>query len=144
MKRCWATKAELIGRSTTQRFFDPRASGHPCADAVHPTQSAGRQAAGAAHLAEQSPGTATEWTLVRADGETLVAEILVNVLTDEAGRLTGYLAMAHDVTQRRHAEDQLQHVAMHDALTTLPNRNMLQDFAQSQLGQQSAKACTWR
>ena len=87
------------------------------------------------YLAEQSPGTATEWTLVRADGETLVAEILVNVLTDEAGRLTGYLAMAHDVTQRRHAEDQLQHVAMHDALTTLPNRNMLQDLLKASLQQ---------
>ena len=127
------SSAELIGRSTTQRFFDPeQVATRAQMLSIRLNQPVDKLQV-LPYLAEQSPGTATEWTLVRADGETLVAEILVNVLTDEAGRLTGYLAMAHDVTQRRHAEDQLQHVAMHDALTTLPNRNMLQDLLKASL-----------
>ncbi|MDE2593625.1 MAG: EAL domain-containing protein [Burkholderiales bacterium] len=118
---------QLIGRSTTQRFFCPdqiTAKAHMLSirlnrpiDELHVLP----------HLAEESPGVPTEWNLIRADGETIVAEILVNVLTDEAGNRTGFLAMAHDVTQRRQAEDKLQHVAMHDALTALPNRNKLQE-----------------
>mgnify|MGYP000908205195 CR=1 FL=1 len=129
------SSAELIGRSTTQRFFDPeQVATRAQMLSIRLNQPVDKLQV-LPYLAEQSPGTATEWTLVRADGETLVAEILVNVLTDEAGRLTGYLAMAHDVTQRRHAEDQLQHVAMHDALTTLPNRNMLQDLLKASLQQ---------
>lgn len=124
---------QLIGRSTTQRFFSPEqvaARAHMLSmrlnqpvDELHVLT----------HLAEASPGVPTEWHLIRADGEPLVAEILVNVLTDEAGNQSGYLAMAHDVTQRRQAEDQLQHVALHDALTALPNRNMLQEQLKTSL-----------
>jgi len=69
----------------------------------------------------------SEWSLLRQDGSHLVAEILVTELRNEFGVLTGYLAMAHDVTSRREAETQLQHMALHDALTALPNRNMLQE-----------------
>ena len=129
------TASQLIGRSTTQRFFCPdqvAARAHMLSirlnqpiDDVHVLP----------HLAEESPGVPSEWHLIRADGETIVAEILVNVLTDEAGRQTGFLAMAHDVTQRRQAEDKLQHVAMHDALTALPNRNKLQEHLKASVAQ---------
>lgn len=129
------SSADLVGRSTTQRFFDPeQVASRAQMLSIRLNQPVDKLQV-LPYLAEQSPGAATEWTLIRADGQSIVAEILVNVLTDEAGRLTGYLAMAHDVTQRRHAEDQLQHVAMHDALTALPNRNMLQDLLKTSLQQ---------
>jgi len=119
--------SELIGRSTTQRFFDPdevAAQAKLLALRLnHPIQ----ELQVLAHLAKASPGLPTEWTLLRADGRRIVAELSVTLLSDETSQMTGYLAMAHDVTSRTEAEQQLQHQAQHDALTGLPNRNMVQE-----------------
>jgi diguanylate cyclase (GGDEF)-like protein/PAS domain S-box-containing protein len=118
---------ELIGQSTTQRFFDADEVAERARMLALRLNQPVTELNVLTHLAEESPGLPSEWTLVRADGRHLVAEITVTELNDEMGNLTGYLAMAQDVTLRREAERQLQHMAMHDALTALPNRNMLQD-----------------
>lgn len=119
--------SQLIGRSHSQRFFDPE----QVAARAHMLSVRLNQPVGdfqvLAHLGKESPGLPSEWNLLRSDGNTIVAEIMVHILADESGHQTGYLATAHDVTQRRRAEDQVQHMAMHDALTALPNRNMLQE-----------------
>ena len=124
---------DLVGRATTQRFFDPeqvRERAHLLALRLNqPAQEMDVLA----HLAGESPGLPSEWNLVRADGRSLVAEISVTVLTNENGHVSGYLAMAQDVTSRRDAENQLQHLALHDSLTALPNRNMLQEQLKASL-----------
>ncbi len=118
---------ELIGRSTTQRFFDPdevAAQSRLLALRLnHPVE----EMQVLAHLAKASPGVPSEWTLLRADGRRIVAELSVTLLSDETSQMTGYLAMAHDVTSRAEAEQRLQHQAQHDALTGLPNRHMVQE-----------------
>ncbi len=118
---------ELIGRSTTQRFFDPdevAAQSKLLALRLnHPVEDMQVLS----HLAKASPGVPTEWTLLRADGRRIVAELSVTLLSDESTQMTGYLAMAHDVTSRTEAEQRLQHQAQHDALTGLPNRHMVQE-----------------
>ncbi len=52
---------------------------------------------------------------------------------DEDGNVVGYLGIARDVTERRQAEDQLRHLAHHDALTGLPNRALFSDRLQQAL-----------
>lgn len=118
---------ELIGKSSAQRFFEPTQVAERAHMLALRLNQPIEELDVLLHLAKESPGLPSEWTLVRADGRSLVAEVSVTVLSDEMGQMTGYLAMAQDVTLRHEAENQLQHMALHDALTALPNRNMLQD-----------------
>lgn len=122
---CAAT--ELIGRSNTQRFFEPTQVAERAHLLALRLNRPVTDLDVVAHLAQESPGLPTEWRMVRSDGASLMAEILVTELNNEYGACTGFLLMAHDVTARHEAEHQLQHVALHDALTSLPNRNMLQE-----------------
>jgi diguanylate cyclase (GGDEF)-like protein/PAS domain S-box-containing protein len=57
-------------------------------------------------------------------------------LRNSAGQVIGIVGISRDVTDRKRAEEQIQHMAHHDALTGLPNRVLLMD----RLGQAIAKA----
>jgi diguanylate cyclase (GGDEF)-like protein/PAS domain S-box-containing protein len=118
---------ELVGKSTTQRFFDPDQVAERIQMLALRNNEAPENIDVLLHLAKESPGMPSEWTLIRADSRALVAELSVTVLSDDMGQITGYLAMAQDVTSRCDAESQVQHMALHDSLTALPNRNMLQE-----------------
>ncbi|MES2089250.1 MAG: EAL domain-containing protein [Pseudomonadota bacterium] len=118
---------ELIGKSTTERFFVPEEVAARARLLSLRLSRPVEDLQVLAYLANESPGLPSEWGLVRADGRQLTAEITVTLLRDEVDEVTGYLAMASDVTSRREAESQLQHLALHDSLTGLPNRNMLQE-----------------
>jgi diguanylate cyclase (GGDEF)-like protein/PAS domain S-box-containing protein len=48
-------------------------------------------------------------------------------LRDESGDIMGGLAIIRDITERKRAEETIQHMAFYDTLTELPNRNMLYD-----------------
>jgi len=118
---------ELVGRSTTKRFFDPEQVAERARLLALRLNEPVQELDVLTHLANESPGLPSEWTMRRSDGSFIVTEITVTELRNEYGHLSGYLAMAYDVTSRREAEHQLQHMAQHDALTALPNRNMLQE-----------------
>jgi diguanylate cyclase (GGDEF)-like protein/PAS domain S-box-containing protein len=46
---------------------------------------------------------------------------------DVNGRIVEYQSVGRDVTERREAEERLEHLAFHDPLTDLPNRHLLLD-----------------
>lgn len=48
-------------------------------------------------------------------------------LRDDNGAVVGIVGISRDVTDRKRAEDQIHHMAHHDALTGLPNRTLLLD-----------------
>ncbi|GEM_PF-122284 len=63
----------------------------------------------------------------RKDGSMFWNELLIAPVRDEAGKVTHFVGVQNDVTERMSYESQLEHQANYDMLTGLPNRNLLQD-----------------
>lgn len=67
----------------------------------------------------------------RASGEEFVAVYRVSSLTDPVGRVSHYVILITDVTDRKRHDEQVWRQANFDSLTGLPNRVLLHDrFAQ--------------
>jgi diguanylate cyclase (GGDEF)-like protein/PAS domain S-box-containing protein len=75
------------------------------------------------HVFEGRPFEA-EVTARRAGGAEFELDLQL-VPVEDGGQLTHWVAFLRDVTQARHQVTSLRHQAMHDALTSLPNRTML-------------------
>jgi diguanylate cyclase (GGDEF)-like protein/PAS domain S-box-containing protein len=63
-----------------------------------------------------------EATGLRSDGTTFPQEISLSSI--DGG---GLVAVVRDITERTYAEEQIKHLAYHDALTGLPNRLLFKD-----------------
>ena len=64
------------------------------------------------------------YEFVRPDGGITFAEFSIFPKKDQEGKLYGFRGVGHDITARKHAEERIQYLATHDALTNLPNRLM--------------------
>ncbi len=71
--------------------------------------------------------TGYETTHISKSGSEI--HLLFNVipLLGSDGRQIGTQGTAHDVTERKRAEEMIRHMAYHDALTDLPNRTLFAD-----------------
>ncbi|GAB3493262.1 hypothetical protein GCM10027399_12900 [Curvibacter fontanus] len=63
----------------------------------------------------------------KQDGTLFDLSTTLAPLRDASGAVTGYLAIAADITARKAAEQQVEFLAYRDVLTGLPNRLLLQD-----------------
>ena len=61
------------------------------------------------------------------DGSLYYEEKTISPLKGPAGQVTHFVATGKDVTERMQAQERLQHMAQHDALTELPNRVLFLD-----------------
>ena len=68
-----------------------------------------------------------EWTYIRNDGSTLPVHVAVTAVQDGAGDISGYVAIASDITERKQLMTYLNHLASHDQLTGLPGRTLLRE-----------------
>lgn len=63
----------------------------------------------------------------RKNGELYWEQVSISPIIDEESRTTRFLAIQEDITQRKHYEERLLHMANFDNLTQLPNRALAMD-----------------
>ncbi|MBZ0104441.1 MAG: PAS domain S-box protein [Sulfuricella denitrificans] len=63
----------------------------------------------------------------RKDGSLFWNELYISPVRNDGGKVTHYIGIQNDVTERKQYEEQLAYQSAHDTLTRLPNRNLAQD-----------------
>jgi diguanylate cyclase (GGDEF)-like protein/PAS domain S-box-containing protein len=99
---------------------------------VHPDDREKMATQLGARLAAGNDVEPAQFRMVRADGTTRHVEAVVTDLRAQPS-VGGYVVNVRDITDRKEAEDQLAHQALHDPLTGLPNRTLVMDRAQQML-----------
>ena len=103
---------EVLDRHTPALFADATEVAARSAEA---SLKFGRPIRGpAVLLAAELLGEQREWTFVRKDGSRLTVSMVVTATRTEAGEVSGYLGVAHDVTRQKEHEESLRQ-AMHRA-----------------------------
>jgi diguanylate cyclase (GGDEF)-like protein/PAS domain S-box-containing protein len=81
-----------------------------------------------------------QWQPARVDlinykksGEAFWVDLEVSPVWDAARKLTHWVAVGRDITERKTAEEKIQYLAFYDPLTRLPNRQLLLDRLQRAL-----------
>lgn len=67
----------------------------------------------------------------RKDGTPFWNELHISPVKDHTGKVTHFIGIQNDVTDKKLKEDQLSFHASHDPLTGLPNRSLLEDRLQN-------------
>ena len=85
-------------------------------------------------LSQEGPQISHE-KMPYADGSVHDLEVIKVRLSNEHGMVTGLIGLSLDITERKHAEEELLHQAYYDSLTGLPNRTQLLEQLSKSLAQ---------
>ncbi len=72
-------------------------------------------------------GRKMDYRIRHKDGTWRVLESIASTVRDEKGEVAKIVIVNRDITERKRAEEQLEHNSFHDALTGLPNRRLFLD-----------------
>jgi diguanylate cyclase (GGDEF)-like protein/PAS domain S-box-containing protein len=82
-----------------------------------------------------------EYRLMRKDGSVAVVLDRSYIIRDGAGRAVRMIGAMVDLTEQRQAEHRIEYLAFYDALTQLPNRQLLIDRLRSALAAGAGRRC---
>lgn len=98
----------------------------PSMEQVHPDDRA-KVLRAAEYAKRWGQGEKIEYRMRHKNGEWLTFESTASAVSDSASGAVSLVIVNRDVTDRKRAEQQLQHSAFHDVLTNLPNRALFLD-----------------
>jgi diguanylate cyclase (GGDEF)-like protein/PAS domain S-box-containing protein len=114
------TAAELIG----QRFVD----------ITHPEDATADTARRQQLLDGEIPTFQAEKRYFNAAGETMSALLSFSLVRDRHDEPLHFIVQMQDISERKHLEEHLRHLADHDPLTGLRNRRLFEHDLKLQLG----------
>lgn len=71
----------------------------------------------------------------RKNGEIYPEWLSITAVKDDSGDTSHYIGLFSDISERKNAEDRIQHLAHHDQLTNLANRQLLQNSLEKAIDQ---------
>ncbi|HSI56131.1 MAG TPA: EAL domain-containing protein [Ideonella sp.] len=101
--------------------------GQPFTALLHPGDTELFARRTCAEASQQDPAFSMELRCRGGEGRQLWVALHCSRFNDAGGAGTCRIYQLHDITSRRHAESRLQHIAYHDSLTDLANRNCFQE-----------------
>jgi diguanylate cyclase (GGDEF)-like protein len=119
-------RTELVGSASMTSLHDPRELSRRSDDGPDPGSSVDGFKVLAAR-ASHGEVDEREWTYVRRDGSTFPVHLAVTAVRDAGGEVTGFVAIASDISERKQMMTYLSHMASHDQLTGLPGRTLLRE-----------------
>jgi diguanylate cyclase (GGDEF)-like protein/PAS domain S-box-containing protein len=111
-----AATCDLLGHSEAELL------GAPFPRVVHPDSMRTATDAFVALVGGDERTVRAEVRVVRKDGVVRHTEAYASTVLDETGAPLYFFVLVQDVTEQRQREQQIWHLAVHDALTELPNR----------------------
>jgi diguanylate cyclase (GGDEF)-like protein/PAS domain S-box-containing protein len=143
--RCSAqAQIEFVSKSvvTLLGYRPEELLGKPARIIVHPDDLADGEQQIATQIAQKQSVAAapSEHRLMHKNGTPVWVEHAPRLVFDSNANFLGWVDVVRDITERRASDARMKRMARHDALTDLPNRVVLNEHLDSQLGQSSQPA----
>lgn len=107
---------EVVGRSCYE-LLPQKPFSYPSQDAFCPIEESEKSGAHAQ----------ADYSVTDAKGDIRHLEVFTSPIKNESGKVIQVVWVARDVSERKKAEQEIRHLAYHDALTGLPNRSRLEE-----------------
>jgi PAS domain S-box-containing protein len=104
-------------------------AGTSATDQIHPDDCA-RVLEAAEKARNTGRGERLEYRIRHKDGSWRFIESTASAIRNKEGETDGLVIVNRDITQRKRAEEKLDHLSFHDGLTNLPNRTLFLDRLQ--------------
>jgi len=119
--------ARIVGRSTDDL------NGRSVHDLTHPDDREASTAEMRRLVVNASDGYRIEKRYTHTDGHDVWVSVSVSCVRDDEGKSSYLIGQVEDVTERRALRERLAYAAIHDPLTTLPNRVLFMDRLETSL-----------
>ncbi|TWH63960.1 PAS domain S-box-containing protein/diguanylate cyclase (GGDEF)-like protein [Azomonas agilis] len=106
-----------------------------CSDPQSPSRIMLNQALAQLNAGQGGDNLRLELRQICQDGNSIWTETTCSNMFNQTGQPVGLLCITRNITERRHIEAQLRHMARHDQLTGLPNRAFFSEHLQQALTQ---------